>query len=53
MQIEVAKKIHYEILNQLFKEFDHYHFLLHPERINHYDQDARTTEQINTCRIKL
>lgn len=48
MEIVVAEKIHYNALNEMFKELDHYHFLLHSERVNEYTQTARTTEQLNS-----
>lgn len=48
MQIEVANETNYETLNKLFKELDHYHFLLQPERVNEYTQVARTAEQLNS-----
>jgi hypothetical protein len=47
LEIEIAKDVHYEALNELFKELDHYHFLLQPDRINEYHQPARTIEQLN------
>ncbi|MCW3110296.1 MAG: family N-acetyltransferase [Segetibacter sp.] len=52
LEIVVAEKIHYNALNEMFKELDHYHFLLCPERVNEYTQTARTIEQLNSYTLE-
>lgn len=46
MQIIIANESHFEILLELFKELDDYHYPLAPDRIRKYSERSRSEEQL-------